>query len=76
MDSLWIGQVNRLLLDYYVPLPVVWNIETNLTEDSWPSEKVGGLLYTQLAKSSIENLGAVFTPPDLRRSKQRNCQTW
>lgn len=51
-DSLWFDQVNGWLLGFPVAVPVVWNIETDPAEDSWPREKVGGCLQ---AEGAIED---------------------
>lgn len=66
-DSLWFGQVNGWLLGFPAPLPVLWNIETDPAEDSWPSEKEGGYLQ---AESAIEDLGAPQVFPHRPQEKQ------
>lgn len=72
-DSLWFGQVNGRLLGFPAALPVLWNIETDPAEDSWPSEKEGGYLQ---AESAIEDLGApqVFPPPTSGEADRESCQ--
>lgn len=68
-DSLWFGQVNGWLLGFPVAVPVVWNIETNPAEDSWPSEKVGGTCKLKAPLKTGELHRSL--PTDLRRSRQR-----
>lgn len=73
-DSLWFGQVNGRLLGFLAALPVLWNIETDPAEDSWPSQKEGGYLQ---AESAIEDLGASSTglsPPTSGEADRESCQ--